>query len=174
MWHHRPVHVFEHDVFYMVTAGTLHKKHFYQGNDRLELLQSALREVLGEFHWALQAWAVFPNHYHFIARAPGDASSLKPAIQKLHSVTAREINRRDQTHGRRVWFQFWDTCLTYERSYLVRLHYVNNNPVYHGLVSNAMNYPFCSATWFESQSEPSFRRKVQSFRWDRLRIVDDF
>jgi putative transposase len=174
MWHHRPAHVFEPDVFYMVTAGTLHKEHFYQGDDRLGLLQAALQEVLGEFQWALQAWAVFPNHYHFIAQAPADASSLKPAIQKLHSVTAREINRRDQTGGRRVWFQFWDTCLTYERSYLVRLHYVNNNAVHHGLVSNAMNYPFCSATWFELHSEPSFRRKVQSFRWDRLRIVDDF
>ena len=61
----------------MVTAGTLHKEHFYQGSDRLELLQTAMQDILAEFHWALQAWAVFPNHYHFIAQAPTDASSLK-------------------------------------------------------------------------------------------------
>jgi REP-associated tyrosine transposase len=112
-------------------------------------------------------------HYHFIARVSANVSSLKPAIQKLQSVAARGINRRDNTHGRRVWFQYWDTCLIYERSYLVRLNYVNNNAVHHGLVPNAMNYRFCSATWFELHLEPSFRRKVQSFRCDRLRAVDD-
>ena len=80
MWHHRPIHAFEPDVFYMVTAGTLHKQHFYQGSDRLELLQTTLQDILAEFHWTLQAWAVFSNHYHFIAKAPTDASSLKRAI----------------------------------------------------------------------------------------------
>jgi len=174
MWHHRPIHAFEPDVFYMVTAGTIHKQHFYQGSDRLELLQTALQDILKEFQCDLQAWAGFSNHYHFVARASTEPSSLKPAIQKLHSVTAREINRRDHTYARRIWFQFWDTCLTYERSCLVRLNYVNENAVHHGLVSSAVNSPFCSATWFESQSEPSFRRKVQSFHSDRLKIMDDF
>src|ERR1044072_7345741 len=48
MWHHKPMHVFEPDVFYMMTAGTLHKEHFYQGSDRLELLQTGLQDILAE------------------------------------------------------------------------------------------------------------------------------
>ena len=103
MWHHRPVYVFEPDLLYMVTAGTVHKQHFYRSSDRLELLQTALQDILAEFQWELQTWAVFSNHYHFIARAPADPFWLKRAIQKLHSNTAREINRRDHICGRRVW-----------------------------------------------------------------------
>ena len=80
----------------MVTAGTLRKEHFYQGDDRLELLQTALREVLAEFHWALQAWAVFSNHSISSRGRLQTHNSSNRAIQKLHSVTARGINRRDE------------------------------------------------------------------------------
>jgi hypothetical protein len=44
-WHHRPTHVFVPNTIYMVTCGTLHKAHFFRGDDRLALLQDALFEV---------------------------------------------------------------------------------------------------------------------------------
>ena len=71
-------------------------------------------------------------------------------------------------------FQYWDTCLTYEKSYYARLNYVHNNPVKHGLAPVADQYPFCSAAWFRAQADPRFRKKVESFRHDRVKIVDDF
>jgi len=103
MWHHRPTHIFEPEAFYMVTAGTMHKQHFFRGDDRLELLQSTLEGVLSEYQWEAQSWALFSNHYHFIAKAPSNAATLKRLIQKLHSITAREINRLD-----RVWSIYID------------------------------------------------------------------
>jgi putative transposase len=173
-WHHQPTHVFLPGQFYMVTAGTLYKAHHFQGMDRLSFLQEALMDALHKNGWIAQSWAVFPNHYHFIAQAPENAETLKLVIKALHAHTAGEINRRDLTVGRQVWYQYWDTCLTYEKSYLVRLNYVNNNPVRHGIVPVATQYPFCSANWFEQHAEPGFRRKVASFRYDRLKIIDDF
>lgn len=130
--------------------------------------------MLDDYNWLAQAWAVFSNHYHFVAKSPVEATSLKSMIQRLHSQTSREVNKLDEAPGRQVWFQYWDTCLTFEKSYYARLNYVHNNPVKHGLVEIAENYPFCSAAWFKSQIEPGFRRKVESFRYDRLKIVDDF
>jgi putative transposase len=173
-WHHRPVHVFEPNTMYLITAGTLHKRHFFHHSTRLQLLQSALFEVIDAYGWKLQAWAVFSNHYHFIAQSPVDARVLRPMIQRLHSQTARQVNRLDGTRGRKVWFQYWDTCLTYEKSYYARLNYVHNNPVKHQLVSAAWRYPFCSAAWFKDNAEPSYRRKVESFRYDQVKIKDDF
>jgi putative transposase len=99
---------------------------------------------------------------------------LDSLFRELHSITAREVNRLDLISGRQVWFQYWDTCLTFERSWLARPNYVNNNAVHHKLVSNPTNYPYCSATWFEQNADPGFRRKVSSFRYDRLKIKDDF
>src|SRR6185295_13265442 len=40
----------------------------------------------------------------------------------------------DNATGRQVWYNFWDTKLTFENSYLARLNYVHQNPVKHGLV----------------------------------------
>ena len=48
-----------------------------------------------------------------------------------------------------IWHNFWDTELTYEKSYLARLNYVHQNAVKHGLVARACQYRWCSAAWFE-------------------------
>jgi putative transposase len=173
-WHHSPTHLFVPGMLYIVTGATLNKLPFFRGADRLQLLQDKLLETLEKHGWIVQAWAVFVNHYHFIAQAPKIGTSLSTLIRELHSVTALEVNRLDMKDGRQVWFQYWDTCLTYERSWLARLNYVHNNPTHHGLVSNSENYPYCSAAWFQQKANPGFRRKVNSFNFDRVRIIDDF
>jgi putative transposase len=95
-------------------------------------------------------------------------------IQHLHSESSRKINNLDDQKGRAVWFQYWDTSLTYEKSYYARLNYVHNNPVKHGLVKAAHQYPFCSAGWFEVNAEPVFVKKIKSFKTDTVNIFDDF
>ena len=37
------------------------------------------------------------------------------ALTALHSLTAREVNRLDANPGRKVWHNYWDTELTYEK-----------------------------------------------------------
>lgn len=173
-WHHRPAHVFPPDATYMVTAGTLHKEHLFRDPHRLRQLHDQLLELASRYGWQLQAWAVFSNHYHWIGVAPVDATTLRKFVSHLHTSTAADINRQDNHPGRKVWFQYWDTCLTYETSYLARLNYVHNNAVHHKLVAVADQYEYCSARWFAAEAEPSFRRKVESFRTERLNVPDDF
>jgi putative transposase len=172
--YHSPLHVFVPNTMYMVTASTLHKQHIFLGNERLLILHDALMEVTEHYEWLLQAWAVFSNHYHFVAKSPDNADTLKTMIQRIHSQTARIINRFDGTVGRQVWFQYWDTCLTYEKSYYARLNYVHNNPIKHGLAEVAEQYPFCSAEWFIKHAEPEFLKKVESSQYDQVKVVDDF
>jgi len=38
-------------------------------------------------------------------------------------------------------YEFWDTRLTFEKSWLARLNYVHQNAVKHELVSIANEYP---------------------------------
>jgi putative transposase len=159
---------------YIVTAATLYKQPHFRGEERLALLQNSLFEVITVYGWELQAWAIFANHYHFIAQSPADATTLKRMIQRLHAQTARAINQRDGSSGRRVWFQYWDTCLTFEASYYARLNYVHNNAVHHGIVATATDYPFCSATWFQTHAPEELRTRVTAHRYDRIEIDDDF
>ncbi|MDP8214343.1 MAG: transposase [Candidatus Euphemobacter frigidus] len=173
-WHHSPAHKFIPNTMYMITGATLHKKLLFQGDAKLSLLESELFNAASKYEWEMQSWSFFANHYHFIARAPSDATTLKKMIQRTHSITARKLNHMDTQPGRRVWFQYWDTCLTYEKSYLARLNYVNNNAVHHGLVPVAEQYRFCSAGWFARKAAPEFRRKVDSCLFDRINVIDDF
>jgi putative transposase len=157
----------------MVTAGTYLKKSFFSTRERLTFLCDTLLQ-LAELHgWKLQAWAVFPNHYHFVGES-SDPKSLRPLIQAIHSIAAREANRLDGTGGRRVWFEYWDTHLSSQRSYFARLNYVHQNAVHHGVVRVASAYPFCSAGWFERTAEPAFYRTIVSFPCDRVRVPDDY
>jgi putative transposase len=121
---------------------------------------------------SLQAWTVFSNHYHLVADGSGDA--LHRLLTELHSRQSIICNERDNAKGRKVWYQFRDTELTFERSWLARLRYTHENAVRHGLVRVATEYPWCSASWFERNASAAFLRSVQSFKIDRLHVHDDF
>ena len=72
-----------------------------------------------------------------------------------------------------VWFQYWDSRITYERSYLARLNYVHSNAVKHGLVRKAEEYEWC-AGWFQRKAERPFYETVMRMRSEGISIKDDF
>jgi putative transposase len=173
-WPHAPLHRLSEQGTYLVTSGTYGKEHLFQGRQRLDLLESALLGVLKKLGWQLEAWAVFSNHYHFVAHSFSGAGDLRRVIQQLHGETARKLNVLDGTPGRTVWFNYWDTKLTFEKSYLARLNYVHQNPVKHGLVPVANQYRWGSAAWFERTATRAQVRTIYRFKIDRLKVQDDF
>jgi REP-associated tyrosine transposase len=173
-WHHSPVHKLGAAGAYMVTCGTLGKEHFFRGPERLDRLQELFFELAAQYSWELQAWSLLSNHYHFVSLAPPDATSLRRFIQHFHSVSAREVNRLDGTRGRKVWFEYWDSHITFEKSYYARLAYVHKNAVHHGLVAEARAYPWCSAAWFERSDEPAFYKQIMKYGTEKLNIPNDY
>jgi putative transposase len=159
-WHHAPLHDTKDKGAYFVTAGTLHKLPLFGGRVRLSLLHDILLAVADEKGWHLDSWSVFPNHYHFV----GWGESVGELTRDLHAQTARLINDDDRTRGRQVWFQYWDTLLTHQRSYYARLQYAAYNAVHHGLVRDAADYPWCSAA----------TRPRKQVVFNRLQVRDDF
>jgi putative transposase len=173
-WPHAPLHRLSEQGTYIVTAGTYEKAHLFRGPDRLGRLEAALLSLAKEAGWRLEAWAVFSNHYHFIAHAGPGSKDLATFIKGLHGSTSRYVNELDSAAGRQVWFNYWDTQLTFERSYLARLNYVHQNPVKHGLVRVANQYPWCSAAWFERTASTAQVKTIYSFKIDRVKVEDDF
>ena len=173
-WPHAPLHRLSEHGTYIVTAGTYQKEHFFRGPERLERLTSDLLRLCAESGWQLEAWAVFSNHYHFVARDNPGARDLREVIKLLHGSTSRWVNQLDDAEGRTVWHNYWDTELTFETSYLARLHYVHYNAVKHGLVRMAADYPYCSAAWLERTATRAQVRTVYSFKIDRVQVEDDF
>ena len=176
-WPHAPTHMLAASGTYFVSAGTYLKAHHFRARQRLEVLHRGLLTVARDFGWSLEAWAVFSNHYNFVGHPPAgedSAASLSKMLRLLHSETATWINGLDCSPQRRVWHNYWETRLTYMKSYLARLNYVHQNPVKHGLVRVASQYPWCSAGWFERTVSPGQVKTIYSFRVDRVHVDDDF
>ena len=146
----------------------------FEGEVRLSILHDTLLEVTEEQGWDLMAWAVFKDHYHIVGNSPQINNPVGKLCGKVHMLTATAINHLDEIPGRQVWYRSWDTLLTYEKSVMARIAYVHSNPVKHGLVSQAEEYPWCSATWFLREGDRPFVESVLSFKTDRVNVYDDF
>ena len=171
-WPHAPVHRLDSRGVYMITAATLHKQHFFSSSRKLNRLQGNLIELAKRYDWHLHAWAVFPNHYHFIARREGETLRLTEFLSHLHTSTASDLNQLDQVRARKVWYNFGDSKLTYERSYLARLNYVHQNPKHHGVAPVASQWKWCSAAAFKRAVTPAWLKTIASFQYDQIAAED--
>ncbi len=173
-WPHAPPHHFTPHGVYLITAATLHRKRLFDSGAKLDLLRDTTLALAKNYALSSQAWAFFPNHYHVVAGFENSTTSHRDFVRHLHRELAIRLDRLDSTPGRRVMYEFWDTHLTFEKSWLARLNYVHQNAVKHGLVPLANQYPWCSAAWFETNARSGFVKSVYSFKTDRIKIPDDF
>jgi putative transposase len=141
---------------------------------KLTLLRDSTFELAQNYALILQAWAFFANHYHLVMSFENIATAHRDFVKHLHREPAIRLNSLNVTPGRRVMYEFWDTHLTFEKSWLARLNYLHQNLVKHGLVSVANQYPWCSASWFETNARFGFVKSVYSFKVDRTNMPDDF
>jgi putative transposase len=70
-WPHGPTHRLDSAGAYMVTAATYQKYPLFRSAKHLKYLCEALLDLAPRYGWKLEAWAVFPNHYHFVATCQG-------------------------------------------------------------------------------------------------------
>lgn len=171
---HNPPHYFVPNAMYFVTGSTLHKKHLLSDDEHKSVVLGILLERTAHWGWDMEAWSILGNHYHFVSHAPEDALTLYHLIRQFHSKSAVALNKLDNVTGRKVWYNYWDTCITHENSYLARIRYIHLNPVKHGLVENAEDYPFCSYKWFLEKADLDLQKKVMNQPIDRVDIEDDF
>jgi putative transposase len=176
-WPHAPPHRLGSAGVYFVTARTRNAVPLLSDAQRRDCFQTVLFELSGIYQWKLEAWAILSNHYHLIAHSRPDqndgAMGLSCFIKHLHSQATKELNRLDKTPGRtRLWQNFRETHLTLQRGYLARLNYVHHNPVHHGLVPLASQWPWCSAAAFERAVTPAWHATVARFRYDRIALAD--
>lgn len=172
-WPHAPLHRFDDSGVYFITGATLYKQHFYKAPTALDVLQDLLFSHARRFDCELQAWALLSNHYHLVLSCES-GPQVHDMLARLHSDAAVAVNRLDGVSGRRVWFQFRDTQLTFEKSWLARLKYTHENAVHHRLVSDAKDYRWCSAGWFDENARPSLVKTVRGLKIDRVNVYDDF
>jgi putative transposase len=168
-----PPHYFEPGANQIITA-CIYKRIGILDPHKKDHFLATLFNLCKDLRWSLDAWVALDHHYHIIVTNSEKMHRLTDLIRPLHSMTAKKFNCLDGTKGRKVWQNYWDTCLRSERSYHSRMKYVMLNPVKHGLVAEPKEYPFSSYTWFVNSVDEALVEKVLSLPIDTVNVVDYF
>ncbi|MCC6300405.1 MAG: transposase [Anaerolineales bacterium] len=103
---HNPPHYFVPNAMYIVTGAILYKQRLLFDDQRKALVLEILLERAAHWGWDMEAWSILENHYHFVSQAPENALTLESFIRQTHSKTAVELNKLDNTPGRKVWHNY--------------------------------------------------------------------
>ncbi|MFH1367108.1 MAG: transposase [Patescibacteria group bacterium] len=127
----------------MLTASTLNRVKLFDSDNKKNLLRNILFEAIKKFQFLLYAWVILDNHYHILFQIK-KGKDLSNFIKKIHGQSAIELNNLTTSRGRRVWYQYWDTCIRDDGDYWRRFNYIHHNPIKHRYTNEMENYKFSS------------------------------
>ncbi len=137
----------------------------------LDQLGSAIRH----FDASLVAYVLMPSHLHLLLGLRG-LERLSQFMQSYKILTSKRVKLLDldefagrlQVKGRfRLWMpRFDDLVITSDEQFKVKIEYIHNNPVKAGLVSDAPEYAYSSASdWLDGR--PGLLRIDKELSWIR-------
>jgi len=168
---HNPPHLFLPGYNYFVTASSWRHKPIFHESKIKEQMVEMLSLGCQKYHWILDDWVFLDDHYHIMLRSdPEGETTIAKLINNFHKFLSLWI-RKEYSDGLicgRIFNNYWDTCLTYERSFLSRLNYIYYNPVKHGYVKKPEDYPFGSF-YYRVRDEQNYLEKLKNLHpWDNL------
>lgn len=130
------------------------------GNDllirRVEALRDAVRVTRAERPFEIVAWVVLPDHMHAIWTLPeGDADyatrwgAIKSRFSRSIPTTEFVNTSRQSRRERGIWQRrYWEHTIRDERDLANHIDYIHINPVKHGYVTHAADWPHSSTHRF--------------------------
>lgn len=141
---HAPPHPYRQEGRYLLTAVNYEHLKIMAPAERRTSFESQLLSAMQEAAVEVFAWIILPNHYHILVGVPS-LDVMSPIFKQLHGATSREWNLADGMTGKRkVWFKFTDRAIRDDRHFYTALNYVHYNPVKHGYVDDAYEWPWSS------------------------------
>ena len=141
--HHRPPHLYLDNATYFITVSTLDKHHYFDTDEKKQLILNTLTSALEKYSYNLDAWVILNNHYHIEIKTRL-GKDLPRFIQNINGRSSFELNRLDNSQGRKLWYQYWDRCIRDETDYYRHMNYIHQNAVKHGYVKDMSLYRWSS------------------------------
>ena len=120
--------------------------------EQVDALRNAVRKARATRPFHIDAWVVLPDHMHCVWTLPaGDSDystrwrDIKRRFAKAQPKTEFVAKARAERGERGIWQRrFWEHTIINETDYAAHLDYIHLNPVKHGLVANAIDWPYSS------------------------------
>jgi putative transposase len=120
--------------------------------DHVDVLRSAMREVMVRHPFYIDAAVILPDHLHAVWTMPADDSSYPVRWALIKAGFSRRIPRGERCNPSRaskgergIWQRrYWEHLIRDERDYARHVDYIHYNPVRHGHVKWASDWPYSS------------------------------
>jgi putative transposase len=114
------------------------------------------------------AVAVLPEHTHFIWRLPENDQDFSTRIRLLKTGFTRRLGAESKAMGRKgernIWQRrFWEHLIRDDKDLEAHIAYVHGNPVKHGHVTDADDWPYSS--WHQWKREHAQPRGGSAQEW---------
>jgi putative transposase len=173
---HNPPHLFVPNTKYFITARIYNKLHLLKTKESKKQLFNILGKGFLKRKWIIEDWVILNNHYHLMVDSGENSDELPDIIKEIHKFSALWIKKNvsDAKHINKIWHNYWDTCITYERSYFARLNYIWNNPVKHGYIERPEDWEFGSYRERFEREKEYLARINKNYPSDKVKIYDDY
>jgi putative transposase len=133
------------NAVYFIVAVTQTRRPLFAEPANMALLRETLRRVKALYPFKMHAYAFLPDHVHLLIFVPETTSISKLMQSWQRNFTLNYKAAHDITEPLRLWQRgFWDHVICDARDYDRHFHYIHYNPVKHGFVRRAVDYPHSS------------------------------
>lgn len=144
---HHPPHIYLDDTWYMITSPVRDGQRLLRPEGCKDLVRDQLKALVVEFKLNLAAWVILDNHSHILVKSRV-GTEVSRFVGRWHGRTSYDLNAADNTRGRQVWHNYWDTCIRIERDYWTRFNYIHHNPIKHGYVRQIEDWAYSSYGYY--------------------------
>jgi len=118
----------------------------------IEALRAAVRATRARHPFHIDAWVVLPDHMHCLWTLPPDDRDFPARWQMIKATFSHSLQRTQQPRPSLIrkresglWQRrYWEHTIRDEQDYAAHMDYIHFNPVKHGLVAHAADWPFSS------------------------------
>jgi putative transposase len=118
--------------------------------DYIVELRSAINQVKGRHPFKLDAMVVLPDHLHAMLTLPEDDKNYPTRWRLIKAGFSRQIpnlervtDSRSRKGERGIWQRrYWEHLIRSDNDYENHVSYIHFNPVKHGYVNQATEWPF--------------------------------
>jgi putative transposase len=136
----------------------------FQDQKFIELLKTTLKNVKDLHPFNMLGYVFLPDHFHLLLQ-PGENENFSTIMHSLKPNFTKEYKKLvgiSSTDSLKFWQKrFWDHVIRDDKDFETHIHYINFNPVKHGYVTDARNWPNSSyLEWEKRGLYPPF------FEWE--------
>lgn len=118
--------------------------------DEIDILRATINRVKQNHPFKLDAMVVLPEHLHALMTLPKNDNDFATRWMLIKSGFSRQLPKRErindsrQAKGERgIWQRrYWEHLIRDERDFSQHVDYIHYNPVKHGHVAAAVDWPY--------------------------------